>query len=171
MEKEVKRFHEIKVSVLTVSDRGHRGEREDQSGAVILEVVDSNGWELLHYSVLPDERETIKNELMRLADEVGSDIIFTTGGTGLAPRDITPDATLEVISREVPGMAEEMRRESRKKTPHAMLSRAVCGVRGKTLIINFPGSPQAVRECMDVILTVLPHAVELLKGEVSDCGR
>lgn len=170
MENEARNTFPIRVCVLTASDRSHRGEREDLSGKVIEEVAASNGWSVIHYSVVPDEKEDIKEKLIYLADELGADVVFTTGGTGLAPRDFTPDATQEVIHRAVPGMAEEMRRESRKKTPHAMLSRAVCGVRNKTLIVNLPGSPRAVKECMDVILTVLPHAVELIRGDVGDCG-
>ena len=164
--KEVKK----QVAVLTVSDRSARGEREDRSGKVIAEIARTAGWEVAVYRIVPDEKEIIKTELIRLAEEEKIDLVLTTGGTGVAPQDLTPDATLEVITKEIPGMAEAMRRESLKKTPHAMLSRAVCGLRGRTLIINLPGSPWAVQECLEVVLPAIPHALELLRGEVSDCG-
>jgi molybdenum cofactor synthesis domain-containing protein len=160
----------IQVAILTASDRSARGEREDLSGKVIEEVAKSNGWEVAYYGIVPDEKETIKAELVKIVDKLKADLILTTGGTGLAPRDFTPEATLEIIHKEVPGIAEAMRMESLKKTPHAMLSRAVCGVRGKALIVNLPGSPRAVRECLEVIIPVIPHALELMQGEVSDCG-
>jgi len=160
----------IKAAILTASDRSARGEREDLSGNVIMEILKAAGWEVFSYEVVPDEKELLKAKLVKLADELEAALIFTTGGTGLAPRDYTPEATLEVIDRQIPGMAEAMRMESLKKTPHAMLSRAVCGVRGSTLIINLPGSPRAVKECLEVVLPVIPHALELLRGEVSDCG-
>ncbi len=160
----------VRAAVLTVSDRSARGEREDAGGPLIEEIVRSKGWEVIVYSVVPDDRTAIKNELIRLADNLEADLILTTGGTGLAARDITPEATLDVIDRPVPGMAEAMRSESLKKTPYAMLSRAVCGVRGTSLIVNLPGSPRAVQECLEVILPVVPHAVELLRGSVTDCA-
>jgi molybdopterin adenylyltransferase len=158
------------VAVVTVSDRSARGEREDLSGKVAARIARAAGWEVAHYKVVPDDKEAIKKELAGLADGAGAALVLTTGGTGVAVRDLTPEATREVIEREVPGMAEAMRRESLKKTPHAMLSRAVCGVRGRTLIVNLPGSPRAVQECLAVILPALPHALKLLGGEVADCG-
>lgn len=160
----------IKVAVLTASDRSSRGEREDLSGKVIEEIVHSRGWTVAYYGIVPDDKDIIRDELIKMVDEIKADLVLTTGGTGLAPRDFTPEATLEVIDRVVPGMAEAMRMESLKKTPHAMLSRAVCGVRGKALIVNLPGSPRAVKECLEVILPVIPHALELMRGGVSDCG-
>lgn len=158
------------VAVLTVSDRSARGEREDRSGKIIAGMLHSAGLEVAVYKIVPDEKEIIKAELIRLVEEKQIDLLLTTGGTGIAPRDLTPDATLEVVTKEVPGLAEAMRGESIKKTPHAMLSRAVCGIREKTLIINLPGSPKAVQECLAVVLPAIPHALELLRGEVSDCG-
>jgi molybdenum cofactor synthesis domain-containing protein len=124
----------------------------------------------VNYSIVPDEKELIVEKLVEWADEDNLDVVVTTGGTGLTPRDVTPEATLAVVDRIVPGFAEAMRAESLKKTPRAMLSRAVVGTRGKCLIINLPGSPKAVRECLEVILPALPHAVETLKGQAGECG-
>jgi len=160
----------VRIAVLTASDRSARGERDDLSGKVITEIAAEQGWEVAHYGIVPDDRSLLKNELQRLADEVRVSLILTTGGTGLAPRDFTPEATLDVIDKEVPGLAEAMRYVSMKKTPHAMLSRAVSGLRGETLIVNLPGSPKAVRECLEVITPAIPHAAELLRGAVADCG-
>jgi molybdenum cofactor synthesis domain-containing protein len=124
-----------------------------------------------HYEILPDEKELIAEKLKLLADSCKIDLIVTTGGTGVGPRDVTPEATLSVIDRELPGMAEAMRAESLKKTPHAMISRAVAGIRKQTLIINLPGSPRAVRENLSVVLPALPHAIEKIKGDPSDCAK
>ena len=159
------------AAVLTASDRGARGEREDKSGKVIEEIVQRLGGEVLEYAMVPDDLESIRGKLIYFADQLKAEVILTTGGTGLSPRDNTPEATLSVIEKLVPGLAEVMRAESLKKTPHAMLSRAVCGVRGSSLIINLPGSPKAVRECLEFIEPALPHAIELMKGRVSDCAQ
>jgi len=158
------------AGVLTVSDKGWRGERQDRSGDVIREVLSSVGAAIINYDVVPDEREVIADRLARWGDKGNIDVIFTTGGTGLSPRDVTPEATLEVIDRVAPGFAEAMRAFSLTKTPMAVLSRAVAGTRGKCLIINLPGSPKAVRECLESILGVLPHAVETLRGEGGECA-
>ncbi len=158
------------VGVLTISDKGSRGERQDKSGEVIREILPSMDARIVNYDVIPDEKELIVEKLVRWADEDNLDVVVTTGGTGLTPRDVTPEATLAVVDRIVPGFAEAMRAESLKKTTHAMLSRAVVGTRGKCLIVNLPGSPKAVRECLEVILPALPHAMETLKGQAGECG-
>jgi molybdenum cofactor synthesis domain-containing protein len=158
------------AGILTISDRGSRGERQDKSGQAIREILSSIDARITDYDIVPDEKELIVEKLVKWADEDNLDVVITTGGTGLTPRDVTPEATLAVVDRIVPGFAEAMRAESLKKTPHAMLSRAVVGTRGKCLIVNLPGSPKAVRECLAVILPALPHAVETLKGEAGECG-
>jgi molybdenum cofactor synthesis domain-containing protein len=158
------------VGILTLSDKGARGEREDLSGVEIKRLVSEIPAEVKAYEVIPDEKYLIKDKLIEYADELGLDIIITTGGTGVSPRDVTPDATLEVIDKEIPGMAEVMRFESLKKTPRAMISRAVVGLRGRTLIINLPGSPKGVRENLSAILPAISHAVEKIKGDPSECA-
>jgi molybdopterin adenylyltransferase len=158
----------ITVAILTFSDKGSRGEREDLSGPAIAEMIKGIGAVVEYYEVVPDERELIKKKLMEYSKK--ADIILTTGGTGLSPRDVAPEATLEVIDREIPGIAEAMRSEGMKKTKRAMLSRAVAGVRDKCIIVNLPGSPKAVREGLEVLLDVLPHAVEKIKGSTEDCA-
>ncbi len=160
-----------RYAILTISDKGSRGEREDLSGRVIQQIVAEIGGEVAAYDVVPDERERIQERLVAFADQLHADVALTTGGTGLAPRDVTPTATLEILDYEVPGIPEAMRAESLKKTPNAMLSRMVAGVRGHTLIVNLPGSPRAVQECLEVIKTALPHAIETLRGEVGDHAR
>jgi molybdenum cofactor synthesis domain-containing protein len=158
----------ITVTVLTISDKGSKGEREDLSGPIIQEILKTIDAEVKYSAILPDDRNLIKDSLLKYSNTV--DLILTTGGTGLSPRDNTPDATLEVIDRPVPGLAEAMRAGGLKKTSRAMLSRGVAGIKGKTLIINLPGSPRAVRENLDVILDVIPHAIEKIKGDTSDCA-
>jgi len=158
----------MKVAILTLSDRSSKGEREDKSGPLIEKMLKGIGAEVISYEVLPDERSLIKKRLIALCKKV--DLILTTGGTGPSPRDVTPEATREVIEREMPGIPEAMRYEGRKKTPYAMLSRAVAGIRGNTLIINLPGSPKAVKESLDVLLRCLPHAIEKIKGSERECA-
>ena len=158
------------AGILTISDKGAVGERQDKSGETIHEILSDMGVHIVNYDIIPDEKELIVAKLVKWADEDALDVLITTGGTGLTPRDVTPEATLAVVDRIVPGFAEAMRVESLKKTPMAMLSRAVVGTRGKCLIVNLPGSPRAVRECLEVILPVLAHAVETLKGEAGECG-
>ena len=158
------------AGILTISDKGSRGERQDKSGEAIHEILSSIDVSIVNYAIVPDEKELIVEKLVRWADEDKLDVLFTTGGTGLTPRDVTPEATLSVVDRIVPGFAEAMRAESLRKTPMAMLSRAVVGTRGKCLIINLPGNPKAVRECLEVILPALPHAVETLRGQAGECG-
>lgn len=159
------------LGILTVSDKGWRGEREDQSGMAIREILTSLDARVVKYDVVPDERDVISQRLREWVDDVGIDLIVTTGGTGLSPRDVTPEATLDVVERIAPGFAEAMRAESLKKTPTAILSRGVAGIRGESLIINLPGSPKAVRQCLEVILPALPHAMEVLKGEAVECAK
>ncbi len=161
----------IRTAIITLSDKGSKGEREDESGKVLREIVTDLGGSVDHYEMIPDEKSLIEQTLVRLSDSGTIDLILTTGGTGVAPRDVTPEATASVIDRELPGMAEAMRAESLKKTPHAMISRAMAGIRKQTLIVNLPGSPKAVRENLGVILPALPHTIEKIKGDPSDCAQ
>jgi molybdenum cofactor synthesis domain-containing protein len=159
----------IKIAILTLSDKGSKGERKDTSGPAIEKLVKKIRANVVSYDILPDNKAKIKRKLISLSKK--ADLILTTGGTGVSPSDVTPDATKEVISYEIPGIAEAMRAASLIKTPYAMISRAVAGVRGETLIINLPGSPKAVRENLSLILPVLVHAIEKIKGSMEACGK
>ena len=160
----------MKVGILTVSDKGAKGEREDRSGAAIREIMETAGWEIVRYRVVPDEPDLIRAALVEWAEE-GVDLVWTTGGTGFSPRDWTPEATKAVIERETPGISEAIRLAGMKKTPTAMLSRAAAGIRKSTLIINLPGSEKAVRESLEAVMAALPHGIEILKGTSGECGR
>ena len=152
----------IRFGILTLSDRSSRGERSDSSGPALAALIQKEGWLLVRQSLLPDDETAIREMLSSWADSGEIDVILTTGGTGFSPRDVTPEATRAVIKRQAPGLAEAMRAASLKVTPHAMLSRIVTGIRGKTLIINLPGSPKGAVENLQVIIPVLPHAIQLL---------
>jgi molybdenum cofactor synthesis domain-containing protein len=155
----------FRLAVLTISTSGSQGQREDTSGQAIQEALAPPEYEVARYEIVPDDHDTIANKLVEWADAPDVDLIVSTGGTGLGRHDVTPEACLSVIDREVPGLAETMRAETLKFTPMAMLSRSVAGIRGHTLIITLPGSPRGVTECLDVIKPVLPHALELLQRE------
>ena len=156
------------IGILTISDKGARGQRYDESGQTIRDIFSDLGSDIASYEIVPDEMDIIRQKLAEWADNKETDVIITTGGTGLGERDVTPEATIAVIDRVVPGLAEAMRAGSLSKTPMAMLSRATAGVRGKCLIIILPGSPKAVRECLEVVLPAIPHAVDIIKGVVTE---
>ena len=161
-------FH---AAIITASDKGAKGEREDISGQVIREILEANDYEVVHQVILPDDRVMLADEMKQLCDKGGIDLILTTGGTGFSPRDWTPEATLDIVERLVPGIPEAMRYASLLITKRAMLSRAVAGIRKQTLIINLPGSPKAVRENLEYVITELAHGLEILRGEAGECAR
>ncbi len=161
----------IKVGILTISDKGSKGEREDKSGKVIAEITSRLNAQIIEYKIVPDEKEVIIDNLKNLVDNSGCELVLTTGGTGLSIRDVTPEATKEVIEKEIPGFGEIMRTIGFKSTPHALLSRAIAGIRKQSLIINLPGSPKGVKECLELILPAIPHGIEVLKGKVGECGK
>lgn len=155
----------IRFGILTLSDRSARGERADSSGPALANLIQARGWLLVREALLPDEEAAIRETLAGWADSGEMDVILTTGGTGFSPRDVTPEATRAIINREAPGLAEAMRAASLRVTPHAMLSRIVTGIRKRTLIVNLPGSPKAAVENLQVVVPVLPHAIQLLQGD------
>ncbi len=157
----------IRFGILTLSDRSSRGEREDASGPALALLIRAQNWLVAKQHLLPDDESAIRTVLIDWADSGELDVILTTGSTGFAPRDVAPEATSAVIQRNAPGLAEAMRTESLKKTPHAMLSRAIAGIRGRTLIINLPGSPKGATENLQTVIPVLPHAVQLLQEDPS----
>jgi molybdopterin adenylyltransferase len=160
----------MKVGILIVSDKGARGEREDRSGPALGKMMTAEGAEIVRTHIVPDEIDEIRAVLIEWSDE-GVDLVLTTGGTGFSPRDWTPEATRAVIEREAPGIAEAMRQAGMRKTPTAMLSRGVAGLRKATLIINLPGSEKGARESLEAIMEALPHAIEILKGRAGECGQ
>jgi molybdopterin adenylyltransferase len=160
----------ISAGIITVSDKGSQGKREDLSGPAIAEMLTGISIEIKYSIIIPDETIKIKEAIIDFADVKNLDLILTTGGTGVSPRDLTPDATLEIIDKQIPGMAEAMRHQSMIVTPHAMISRAVAGIRGKSLILNLPGSPKGAKENLAVVLPALKHAIEKIKGDDSECA-
>lgn len=161
----------MRVAIITLSDSGYAGRREDKSGPAIRRIVEAAGYQVVHTALLPDDRRMLADELRRLCDNGLADLILTTGGTGFSPTDQTPEATLDVAERLAPGIPEAMRWYSLQITPRAMLSRAAAGIRKKTLIVNLPGSPKAVKECLGFILPALNHGLEILTETTGECAR
>ena len=159
------------VGIITVSDKGSRGERDDLSGLEIKNMITPMPAEVKMYEIIPDNKGIIAHKIKECVDDIGLDLIITTGGTGVSTRDVTPEATLEVIEKEIPGMAEVMRGEGLKKTPYAMISRAVVGIRHQSLIVNLPGSPKAVKENLSAILPAIPHTLSKIKGDETECAE
>ena len=159
-----------RVAIIVSSDSGYRGEREDLSGPEIRRIAEENDYEIISQVILPDERKILEKEMMRIADENLADLILTTGGPGFSPRDCMPEATLNVSERRVPGIPEAMRAYSMQFTKRAMLSRSEAGIRKQTLIVNLPGSPKAVRECLEYIISELGHGLDILTGEATNCA-
>ena len=160
-----------RAAIITASDSGYRGEREDLSGPAIKEILEREGYEVISMDILPDDQVMLAGKLQEIADSEKAELILTTGGTGFSERDVTPEATEEVIERKVPGIPEAIRAYSMTITKRAMLSRATAGIRGKTLIVNLPGSPKAVLESLEYIIDALAHGLEILSGEARDCAR
>ncbi len=163
--------NDLKIAVITVSDKGYRGEREDRSGKYIVDYFKENGWIVSDYAIVPDETDIIKDKLIDICDNEIANLIITTGGTGFSLRDVTPEATEEVIEKKVPGFSEMLRIEGQKKTPRAILSRGVSGIRKNTLIINIPGSLKGVKDSLELIYRSLPHGIDILAGRDAECGQ
>ena len=168
MQESTQRFS---FAVITLSDKGARGEREDESGKLLQDLLKAAGYELRAYKIIPDSIPEIVGTVRDLIDNKQIDLIVTTGGTGVAPTDVTPEAMQEILEKDIPGMAEAMRAASLKKTPHAVLSRARVGIRRESLVINLPGSKKAAQENIEALLKALPHALEKIKGDTGDCGK
>ena len=171
MRTDKRKWRKYETSIITSSDTGYRGEREDLSGPAIKEIVEREGYEVVSMDILPDDQVMLAGKMQEIADKEMAELILTTGGTGFSERDVTPEATEEVIERRVPGIPEAMRAYSMTITKRAMLSRATAGIRGKTLIINLPGSPKAVKESLEYIIDALGHGIEILTGEAGNCAR
>ena len=167
----MERWNMLRAAVLTVSDRSSEGIRPDASGPALVARINELSWQVVSVAVCPDDAESIAKQLVQWADNDVADLILTTGGTGLAPRDVTPEATANVVTRLIPGIAEAMRASSLLKTPHAMLSRAIAGVRGRSLIINLPGSPKGALENLAAVAGAIEHAVSKIQGDPSDCAQ
>lgn len=161
----------IRTAILTMSDKGSRGERIDGTGPAIRQAIEGKGYSVEYYKMIPDEKEMIAGELIHLCDDLKVDLVLTNGGTGFSSRDVTPEATMNVIEKYVPGIGEAMRMESLKITPKGMLSRGIAGIRKKTLIVNLPGSPKAAVENLEAILPALPHGIDILTGAAGECAR
>ena len=161
----------LKIAVITVSDKGYRGEREDRSGKYIVDYFKERGWEISDYAIVPDETVNIENKLIDICDNEKANLVITTGGTGFSLRDVTPEATEKVIEKKVPGFSEMLRMEGQKKTPRAILSRGVSGIRKNTLIINIPGSVKGVKDSLELIYRSLPHGIDILTGRDAECGQ
>ncbi|AKA68434.1 MogA/MoaB family molybdenum cofactor biosynthesis protein [Clostridium scatologenes] len=161
----------IKTAIITVSDKGSRGEREDGTGEALKNILDPNYYSIDYYKIIPDELDKIVEELVYLSDDLKVNLVLTNGGTGFSKRDVTPEATMKVIKKYVPGIGEVMRSESLKVTSKAMLSRAIAGIRNDTLIINLPGSPKGAVENLQAVLPALPHGIDILTGKASECAR
>lgn len=160
-----------RLAIITSSDSSFKGDRKDESGPAIQRFGEENGWTVVFSKIVPDEKKILAETMAKIADDDLADLILTTGGTGFSPRDVTPEATTEICTRMCPGISEAMRAYSMQFTRRAMLSRGTCGIRGKTLIVNLPGSPKAVKECMEYILDELEHGLEILQGDASNCAR
>ncbi|MDF2883111.1 MAG: molybdenum cofactor biosynthesis protein [Clostridiaceae bacterium] len=161
----------IKTAILTISDKGSKGQRVDGTGPALRSEIENKGYVISYYKIIPDEMQDIERELIYLCDELKVDLVLTNGGTGFSQRDVTPEATQNVIEKYVPGIGEAMRQKSLAITPKAMLSRSISGIRGKTLIINLPGSPKGAVENLQFVLPAIPHGIAILKGEASECAR
>ncbi len=169
MKKNIKGF--AKVAIITISDKGFKGEREDRSGKYIADFFKEKGWEVAEYAIVPDEKDIISKKIADICDSGGANLVLTTGGTGFSSRDVTPEATKEVIEKDAPGFSELIRIEGQKKTPRAILSRGVSGIRKNTLIINLPGSIKGVKDSLELIYRPLPHGIDILAGRDSECGE